>query len=445
MDDPYVVIGAGAGGLVIAIGLTKAGKKVLLLERGHWGGDCTNYGCIPSKALIAAGERKDPEAFQKVRKIVAEVRSHEDPEALKKLGVDAIEGEAHFVDPHTLEVNGQTIRAKKIVIAAGSSPITPKIEGLEGTPYLTNETIFDLEGPPKSLIVIGGGPIGCELAQAFQNLGTEVSLIHSHDQLLPREPKEASDILIERFQKAGMKVHLNLRPKKITYENNQFTIHADPPIQGEKLLIATGRKINVDQLQLENAKIEYSEKGIVVDKYGRTSQKHIFAVGDIIGPPFFTHRAENQARAVLTTLILPFFLKKKLSTQPVPRATFTDPEVASIGMTEEEAIEAYGKNKIATYFVPFTQVDRAIAQDRTDGFVKVITKKWSSKILGACIAAPSAGEMLGEISLAINANYPLRKIASIIHPYPAYTLAIRKAADMWLSQTILPALLRKKK
>lgn len=445
MDYPYVVIGAGAAGLVIAMGLAKAGKKVLLIERGHWGGDCTNYGCIPSKALIAAAERKDPQALEKVRKIVREVRSHEDPDALKKLGIETLEAEAHFVDPHTIQANGQQIKAKKTVIATGSSPVIPKIEGLEGTPYLTNETVFDLKEPPKSMIVIGGGPIGCELAQAFQKLGSQISLVHSQDRLLAREPKEASDALIKRFENQGMKVFLNLRPQKLTYSENQFTIESkDGSVQGEQLLVATGRKVNVDKLALENAQITYSDKGIAVDRYGRTTQKHIFAVGDIQGPPFFTHRAENQARSVLTTLLLSPLLKKRISCQPIPRATFTDPEVASIGLAEEEAIEKYGQNKIATYFVPFTGVDRAIAQDRTEGFVKIITKKWSSRIVGASIIAPSAGEMLGEISVAIAAKYPLRKLASIIHPYPAYTLAIRKAADMWLTQTILPTILRKK-
>lgn len=447
---PLVVIGAGAAGLVVAIGYAKAGKKVLLIENGNYGGDCTNFGCIPSKTLIglAQNERKD---LSFVRQIVSEVRSHEEPEALSKLGVETLTARASFLSPHLIEAvekSGKThqIYAKKIVVATGSSPQIPSIPGLKGTPYLTNETIFDLVELPKSLIVLGGGPIGSELAQAFQRLGTSVHLIHRHSEILAREPKEASDILTEQFKNEGMTLHLNVRLEKVEHSSTGFKAFLDGKvIEAQALLVSTGRTPHLSELQLQNARIDFTEKGIPVDAYGRTSQKHIYAVGDVAGAPFFTHLAENRARAVLTTLLLSPIFKKKIGKQAIPRVTFTDPEVASIGLSEEEALLQYGKKKIAIYLVPMSEVDRAITQGRTEGFVKIITKRLSSHILGACIVCPRAGEMLCEISLAMFASIPLRKLAGLIHPYPTYSLSIRKAADKWLSQTILSLFMRKRR
>ncbi len=445
---PLVVIGAGAAGLVVAIGYAKAGKKVLLIEDGNYGGDCTNFGCIPSKTLIglARNGRKD---LSFVRQIVSSVRAHEEPEALNKLGVETLTAKAAFLSPHLIEAienSGKThqIRAKKIVIATGSSPQIPPVPGLKGTPFLTNETLFDLKQLPKSLIVLGGGPIGSELAQAFQRLGTSVHLIHRHANILTREPKAASDILLEQFKKEGMTLHLNAKLESAEYNSSGFKVILDGNvIEAEALLVATGRTPHLSELQLQNAQIAFTEKGIAVDSYGRTSQKHIFAVGDVVGAPFFTHLAENRARAVLTTLLLSPFFKKKIGTQAIPRVTFTDPEVASIGLSEEEAVSKYGVKKIAVYVVPMTEVDRAITQGRTEGFVKIVTKRISSRILGACIVCPRAGEMLSEISLAMFSQIPLRKLAGLVHPYPTYSLAIRKAADKWLSQTILSLFTRK--
>jgi pyruvate/2-oxoglutarate dehydrogenase complex dihydrolipoamide dehydrogenase (E3) component len=458
---PLVVVGAGAAGLVIAIGASRAGKKVLLIEQGHYGGDCTNFGCIPSKSLIASANAaqiiKESKSFglefsslltsardslARTRRIVEEVRSHEDPAALAKMGVETLTGTAIFKNPHVLVVNGEEIFGKTIVVATGSSPFIPPIKGLDRVPYLTNETIFDLKEIPSSLTVIGGGPIGCELSQAFQRLGSQVTLIHSHEQLLNREETSAQTVIAKQFEKEGMTLHLGVHVQEVEHQNDRFQITLD---QGQKivtqsLLIAVGRRPNVASLQLEAAGVQYSSKGIPVDAYGRTNQPHIWAVGDIIGSPFFTHWAENQARAVLTSLLLPF--KKKLDyKQAIPRVTFTDPEVASIGFTEAEASKIC---KIATYHVPFSSVDRAMTAGRTEGFVQILTKKWSSQILGCTIVGPRAGEMLGEISLAMSAKIPLRKLARLIHPYPTYNQAIRKAADLWLTQTLLSIFKRKK-
>ncbi|MGC1878977.1 MAG: mercuric reductase [Rhabdochlamydiaceae bacterium] len=458
---PLVVIGAGAAGLVIAVGVAKAGKKVLLIEKGPYGGDCTNFGCIPSKSLIASAnaaqvirggknfglEFSPPlvtahPSLDRLRRIIEEVRSHTDPAPLAKIGVITLTGAAVFKDPHTLIVNGEEIFGKQIVIATGASPFIPPIKGLEKVPFLTNETIFDLKEIPISLAVMGGGPIGCELSQAFQRLGSHVTLIHSNKELLNKEEKSVQTEIASQFEKEGISLFLGTQIQEVHYQNERFQIILDT---GEKmithsLLVSTGRRPNVARLNLEAAGVHYSDKGIPVDAYGRTNRPHIWAVGDIIGPPFFTHWAENQARSVLTSLLLPF--KKKLDLkQPIPRVTFTDPEVASVGLTEEQAAKIYN---IATYHIPFTSVDRAITAGRTEGFVRIITKKWSSQILGCTIVGPRAGEMLGEITLAMHAKIPLRKLASLIHPYPTYNGAIRKAADLWLTQTVLSVFKRKK-
>lgn len=449
-----VVIGAGAGGLVIAIGGAKAGKKILLIEKRAYGGDCTNYGCIPSKSLIASAKAahavqsandlgihintssiETKGAFERVRKIISEIRSHEEPPTLKKLGIETLNGTASFKDSHTLLVDGKKVQGKQIVIATGSYPYTPPIPGLENTPYLTNETIFDLKEAPKSLIFLGTGPISCELAQAFARLGSTVTLIGR--ELLPREEKESRDVIADAFKKEGIQLILGSHPDKVSYDK-KITVSS---AQADALFVGAGRRPHLKELELDRAQINWSEKGIVTNRYGQTSQKHIWAVGDAIGPPFFTHFAENQARTVLQNLLLPFHFKK--STQQLPRVTYTDPEVASIGLLSDEAIKKYGKKKIAIYKVPFSQIDRNITSGRTEGFVKITTKKWSSRIIGATIVGPRAGEMLMQISTAMFTKTPLRTFRNLIHPYPIESLAVRKAADLWLTQTLLGAFRKK--
>lgn len=448
------VIGAGAAGLVVAIGTAKAGKKTLLIERRAYGGDCTNYGCIPSKSLIASAKAvhtvkfasdlgiqidtssiETKKAFERVRTIISEIRSHEEPPVLKDLGVHTLNGTAAFKDPHTLLVDGKEVKSKQIVIATGSYPYTPPIAGLEHIPYFTNETIFNLKEAPKSIIFLGTGPISCELAQAFSRLGSDVTLIGR--ELLPREEKESRQVVKDAFEKEGIKLVLGYHPEKISYDKKIMV----ESVQADALFIGAGRRPHLKELQLDHAEINWSEKGVDVDQYGRTSQKHIWAVGDAIGPPFFTHFAENQARTVLKNLLLPFNLKK--SNQALPRVTYTDPEIASIGLLSHQAIEKYGKKRTVIYTIPLATVDRNITSGRTEGFVKVVTKKWSSRILGATIVSPRAGEMLMEISTAMFTNTPLRKLSNLIHPYPIESLAVRKAADLWLTQTLLGAFRKK--
>lgn len=456
------VIGAGAAGLVVANGAAMAGKKVLIIDKGPYGGDCTNFGCIPSKALIASARAayfiktnqeyglhlKDTTfqadaALARVRSLVDEVRSHGDAAALEKKGIHTLTGMARFENAHVLsvDINGEPrkIYSDSIVIATGSSPKIPAIEGLDKTPFLTNTTVFDQRTIPESLVIIGGGPIGCELGQAFQRLGSKVSILHNKEHLLDKEEPEAGQLIARQFEKEGIQLFLKQSILSVQYRDSRFIValQGNKILEAQQLLVASGHKPNISSLDLEAAGVRYSEKGVLIDRYGRTNISHIWAIGDCIGPPFFSHAAENQARAVLTSLLVPIY-NQKWDKQPMPRVTFTDPEVAAVGLSEKEAKEQHGS--IATYFVPLKTIDRAITTGRTDGFVKIITKKWSSRILGATLVGEDMGELLSQISTAIYMNIPLRKLAKVIHPYPTYSLAIRHAADLWLKQTILPLL-----
>lgn len=471
LNYPLIVIGAGAGGLVVAIGAAKAGKKVLLIEQGNYGGDCTNFGCIPSKSLIASAscahaldksrelgvqfttsQRNCDQALTFCRQIVASIREHEEPEALVKYGVETLTGRASFQTPHRLQViqkngNAVLIEGKQIVIATGSHPHIPSIAGLQTVPYFTNETIFQLESIPEHLAILGGGPVGCELAQAFHRLGSKVTIIQHDDHLLKKEEPESQRTIEEVFQKEGISVFLNSELSAIKEEKGKIilTFQKDKSqIEVSHLLVAAGRKPNLEALNLTAAHVATNTKRVIVDHYGKTSQKHIWAVGDVTSKALFTHVAEHEARCVLFNLLFPWPFRKSIQTL-IPRVTFTDPEIASLGFTEKEALERYGEHRLAIYTVPFSQLDRAITARRTEGFIKIITKKWSSRILGASIVGPHAGEMIMEIALAIKHRIPLRKLADVIHPYPTYSLAIRKAADLWLSQTILSLFKREPK
>ncbi len=468
VQDRYqiVVIGAGSAGLVIATGAAKAGKKVLLIERGTYGGECTNSGCIPSKSFIASsqvahaikyakdfglegvsGPTNTKKVLERVRQIISSVRKKEEPKFLKEKKIETVTATASFTAPHLIQIKtGEKIPyevyGEKIVIATGSSALIPDIAGIYETPFLTNETLFALHRIPKSISILGGGPVGCEMAQAFSRLGSHVIQIHKNGSLLNKEEPEAQEILAKTLEKEGVELFLGFETKSVSYSEGKFTLiikqseKEETFISSDALFVAVGRKANTDSLQLKAAGIAFSEKGIQVDKYGRTSQKHIWAIGDVVEEgPKFTHAAENQARKVLLSLLSP--IRKKLRDPLMPRVTFTDPEIACFGLSERAATELFGQN-VAIYSVPFTENDRAITAGRKEGFVKVITKKRRGKILGATIVGPRAGEMLPELCLAAKENISLRKLSSLIHPYPTYNLAIRKSADLWLIQTFLP-------
>lgn len=467
---PLVVIGAGAAGLVIAIGAAKAGRKVLLVENRHYGGDCTNYGCIPSKSLISAAEIAQSvrhadkhgiqvtnntfnadNALQYARDVVQSIREHEEPPELAKYGVDCLTGTASFVSASELKImmnNGSrvNVKADKIVIATGSHPYIPPIEGLDEVNYHTNETIFNLEKIPNRLAILGAGPIGIELAQAMSRLGSKVTIIERFDTLFFRHEPEVRELMAACLKEEGIDLRLNTETLEITRHLDEVVLHChdhnhdeELVFHADELLVSVGRRPNLAKLNLAAAGVEHTEFGLDVDAYGRTNVPHIWAVGDVRGGAMFTHIAENQARSVLANLLSPWTLFKT-STQALSTVTYVAPEVATLGLTEQEAVDQYGHSRLAVYFIDFKQLDRALCAGDTRGFVKVITKKWSSRILGATIVGARAGEMICELALAMQYKISLRKLAKLIHPYPVYSLAIRKAADLWLTQTIINSL-----
>jgi len=472
-DYPLIVIGAGAGGLVVAVGAAKIGKKVLLIEKGNWGGDCTFFGCIPSKAIIASAKQAQAidnanafgirisqpsfdgvEALDRAQEIITRIAATETPEALNEKGIDTLTGIASFIDPHTIIVptkDGTTreITGDQIVIATGSHPRIPRITGIKDVAYYTNETLFSLKTIPQSLGIIGGGPISCEIAQAFRSLGSQVIIIQENEALIPKEDPEAQRVLQQIFAKSGITVHLHHEPTEVKKDGDWIRMNVvdlksgrDREIRVSHLFVAAGRLPTLSKLNLPAAGVESGEDGIVVNRYGQTTQKNIWAVGDVTGEALYTHVAEAQGRAILQNILLPRLFWKQLPRPSlVPRVLFTDPEIAAIGLSEAQATLKYG-NSIQIYTVPFESVDRAITDGRTEGFVKIITKKWSGKIIGATIVAPRAGEMLMEISLAMNEGISLRKLATLVHPYPTYNQAIRMAADQWFVRTIMPLLRR---
>src|SRR5438552_5118070 len=455
-----VVIGAGTAGLVAAAGTAALGGRVALVERNLMGGDCLNFGCVPSKALISSArliqqiresekwglDRQEPQfAFQKVfermRARRAKIAPNDSQDRFESLGVDVFRGEARFVSPHEVEVNDQKLRAKNFVIATGSRAVIPKIEGIETVPYFTNETIFDeLKEKPESMIVLGGGPIGCELAQTFRRLGVQVTIVQRGDQLLPREDRDVADFLERRLINEGVRIikHADVHSvaasgtRKVALQllDRQSGRLAERTFFADALLVAIGRSPNLRRLDLRAAGVDVNERGVCVTDYLQTSQRHIYAVGDVIGPFLFTHMADAQARVVVRNIVAPFqFLRQKMDYSVVPWCTYVDPEVAHVGLGEKEAQQ---KNiDYDLFVVPLEDVDRAVVESEEAGFAKILTAKGSDRILGATIVAPHAGDLLHEFVLAMKAGIGLGKIASTIHAYPTFAELARKPGDIY--------------
>ena len=462
-----VVIGAGTAGLVTAAGTAGLGGRVGLIERNLMGGDCLNFGCVPSKALISSArlirriresekwglDRQEPQfdfekVFERMRARRAKIAPNDSQERFESLGVDVFHSEARFVSPHEVEVNGQRLRAKNFVIATGSRAVIPKIEGIDSVPYFTNETIFDeLEEKPQSMIVLGGGPIGCELTQTFCRLGTHVTMIQRGDQLLPREDRDVAEFLERRLINEGVRIikNANARAVAVTdagkvaleFLDRQSAQMAERTFFADALLVAIGRSPNLQSLDLKSAGVDVNERGVRVTDYLQTSQRHIYAVGDVIGPFLFTHMADAQARVVVRNILMPFqFLRQKMDYSVVPWCTYSDPEVAHVGLGEKEAQQ---KNLDYDLFVvPLEDVDRAVVESEDAGFAKILTRKGSGKILGATIIAPHAGDLLHEFVLAMNAKIGLGKISSIIHAYPTFAELARKAGDKFNRTRLTP-------
>lgn len=459
-NGPYnlIVIGGGTAGLVAASGAAGLGARVALIERALMGGDCLNTGCVPSKAVIrsarAAYDVRHAEQFgiyahldtlhfgeamERMRKVRAHISHHDSFERFKNLGVDVYLGDARFINGHQVEVAGQVLDFKKALIATGAKARVPQTPGLAAAGYLTNENVFNLTELPEHLAVIGGGPIGCELAQAFHRLGARVTLIHNGNHLLNREDPEAAERVQQAFIKEGIKLVLGAQLEEVTVEGDQKRLHYShegitKSFTVNAILLATGRQPNVKNMGLEAAGVKFSERGVDVDDHLRTSNVNIFAAGDVCLKWQFTHAADFSARIILQNAL--FMGRKKASDLVMPWCTYTDPEVAHVGMYAHEA-EAQGI-AIDVYKKPFSEVDRAMADGETDGFVKVVTVKGKDKILGATIVARHGGEMLGELTLAIQQGIGLGKIASVIHPYPTQAEAIRHLGDQYNRTRLKP-------
>lgn len=456
-DYDVVIIGGGAAGLVAATGASGLGAKALLIEKNKLGGDCTWYGCIPSKTLLKSaqvfsllkrlrefgiagpeGAKYDAAGvMEHVRRITNKVSQHHPAQLFEKRGVKVLFGDARFIDNKHIQLDARRFSAKHFIIATGSHPLIPAIDGLKGIPYLTNENVFDLETLPKSLIVLGAGPIGIELAQAFSRLGAEVSVVEMSERILFREDKEISAILAERLAKEGIKLYLGKKAVKFSQEGavTALTLEGGNKeqvvIKAEKVLVAAGRSANVSGLDLEKAGIKYSSKGIVVNNTLRATAKNIYGCGDVCGPYQFSHMAEYQAVIAVGNALLPF--KRKADYSCVPWCTFTDPEAARVGLTEEEARALYKNVKI--YTADYSANDRAVTDMEESGRAKVICDR-QGFILGAHIAGACAGEIIHEYVLAKRTRLKVSSLSGTIHIYPTLAQLIKRTGDQYYLQML---------
>ncbi|MGL4240217.1 MAG: dihydrolipoyl dehydrogenase family protein [Beijerinckiaceae bacterium] len=454
------VIGAGSGGLSVAAAAGLMQVPTVLIEKGEMGGDCLNVGCVPSKALIAAGKiaaemRRapafgfaPPEVKPNHARVIAHVRSVIDRIApvdsehrFRALGCTVIRGAAAFVDSRTVEVGGQRIRARRFVIATGSRPAAPPIPGLDRVPYLTNETLFDLTKLPRRLVVIGAGPIGMEMAQAMARLGSEVTVVESGD-VLGREDREAARVARKALEADGVVFRVGVRVDSVDAAGEKLRVM----VTGEggaraldctHILVAAGRRPVTEGLGLDKAGIAATPQGITVNGKLRTSNRKVYAIGDCAGPPQFTHRANYHAGLVIRNAL--FRLPVVASDALIPRVTFTDPEIAAVGLSEDEALKQGGVRILRW---PFAENDRAQAERRTEGFVKAMVDR-KGRILGVVICGHNAGELLTPWTLAMANGLKISAMTGITFPYPTYSEASKRVATSYmLPQLRRPALQR---
>ncbi len=455
-----VVIGAGTGGLVTAAAAAGLGARVALIERHLMGGDCLNVGCVPSKAVIRASRawyaaHSGPSRFgsppverdgdfaavmARLRHVRADLAVIDSAARFGELGVDVFLGDATFDGPDTISVAGAHLTFRRAVIATGARALVPPIPGLAATPYYTNESIFTLTERPAHLAILGAGPIGCELAQAFARLGTRVTLMDKNTQIMPREDADAAAVVSEAMRRDGVEIMLGVEIQRVAHENDTTTLHAQRDgrqleVLCDALLVATGRTPNVNGLQLDRANVAFDERtGVTVDDRLRTSNSRIYAVGDVSSALQFTHAADFQARLVVQNAL--FFGRGKASDLITPRVTYTSPEVASVGESERTAAKKNRAVDVVT--VPLHEVDRARLDDETDGFCRILLARGTDRIIGATLVAEHAGENIGEVVLAMTAEVGLGMIGKTMHPYPTQGEMLRKAADAWRRRKLTP-------
>jgi pyruvate/2-oxoglutarate dehydrogenase complex dihydrolipoamide dehydrogenase (E3) component len=469
------IIGGGSAGLVLAVAGAKLGKKTALVEKHRIGGDCLWTGCVPSKALLKAAKVANyirnaekygittTETKPEWQKVIEYVQStqhvieeeHDNPERFREMGVDVIFGSGHFESRDTFVVedseNGQTrtLKSKKFVISTGSRPLAPSIPGLESCDYLDSENVWELEELPQRLLVVGAGPIGIELGQAFHRLGAEVTIAQRSGRILTKEDTDVSERMLNYLTSEGIDIRLNTNITKvekqkdgvkISFSGLQNTSNNDSQEQVyNKILIAAGRAPNVEGLGLEKIGVKVEKNGIVVNGQLQTHVKNIYAAGDVIGHYLFTHVAAFQAQLLVRNFLLPF--SKKINYSVVPWTTFCDPEIARCGLTEAEAREKYGDVDVFT--LDQADVDRAVAEGETHGFSKVIASKWRGKILGVHLVGANAGEVIHEYVLVMQEGIPLRKLSGMMHVYPTYSTSVWRVAAKWISEGTLVQTLRR--
>jgi pyruvate/2-oxoglutarate dehydrogenase complex dihydrolipoamide dehydrogenase (E3) component/uncharacterized membrane protein YdjX (TVP38/TMEM64 family) len=453
-DNNLIVIGAGSAGLVASLIAATVKAKVTLIERHKMGGDCLNTGCVPSKALIRSARIADyarrapefglapmsvevnfPQVMERVQKVVRTIEPHDSVERFTGLGVNCVQGDARIISPWEVAVNGEVLTARNIVIASGARPRVPDIPGLQQLDYLTSDTVWDIREAPQRLLVLGAGPIGCELAQAFARLGSQVTLVTHAQRILPREDPEVSELVLAAFQRQGMVVYTE-------YESQHFSVDdqgqrgvflaadGEHELVFDRVLLAVGRNANVEDMGLEELGIAVTAAGTVaVDDYLQTALPNISACGDVAGPYMFTHMASHQAWYAAVNALFGRFRKFKVDYSVVPWATFTDPEVARVGLNEIEAGQRSIAYEVTRYDID--DLDRAIADGEAHGFVKVLTEPGRDRILGATVIGYHASELINEFVLAMKNGIGLNKILATIHIYPTLGESNKFLAGEW--------------
>ncbi len=453
-DNNLVIIGAGSAGLIASLVAATVKAKVTLVERHKMGGDCLNTGCVPSKTLLRSAKVANsvleagrygisagpphvdfPAIMERVRGVIRRIEPADSVERYTSLGVECILGDARVVDPWTVEVEGRRITTRAIVLATGAAPFVPPIPGIDDVDYLTSDTVWGLQALPKRLLVMGAGPIGCELAQAFRRLGSEVTLVDMMDRILPREDPEISELMVARFEQEGIRVYAGHRASAFHRRDAGRVLEVEHrgerrEIGFDRVLVAVGRKASLEGLGLEALGVELTPAGTVgVDSYMTTTVPTIYACGDVAGPYQFTHMASHQAWFAAVNALFGRFWRFRVNYSVVPWVTYTEPEVARVGLSEAEASDQGVAHEVTRFALE--ESDRALTDGQETGFVKVLTRPGSDRILGVTIVGAHAGEMLPEFILAMTHGLGLKKIMGTIHVYPTLSEANKGAASAW--------------
>ncbi|WP_218110206.1 dihydrolipoyl dehydrogenase family protein [Oligoflexus tunisiensis] len=454
-DYNMVVIGAGAAGLVSAYIAATLKAKVALIEKHRMGGDCLYTGCVPSKALIKTArvvhqikqhriygiksanyELDFADVMERIQTVIKKIEPHDSVERYTGLGVECIQGVAEVVDAHTVQVNGRTLKTRSLVLALGASPLIPKIPGLDGVKVLTSENLWDLRTLPEKLLVLGGGPIGCEMAQAFQRLGSQVTLVEAGPRLLSKEDDDVAALMAAQFQREGIRLLVGTKAEDVIREAGSTMMRVQTvdgrqeKIAFDAVFVAVGRRANTGQLDIGNLGLELNDNGTIrVDEYLRANGKNIYACGDVAGPYQFTHAASHQAWYCAVNALFAPLKKFKVDYRVIPWVTFTDPEIAQVGHNEQTARKEGLDFETTIYNLD--DLDRAIAESEESGRIKVLTERGKDKIIGANIIGPHAGELLAEFTTAMKQGLGLNSILGTIHPYPTFGEANKYVAGQW--------------